>query len=79
VLTQNEHFSAWKRGTDQASSFQPVEIRHADVHDDDVGLKLIGLREAIVAVDGFPTNLKVRASREKRANAATHNFMIVHN
>src|SRR5205823_13971547 len=66
-----------KTAPDHAGSFQPIEVGHADVHDDQVRMKLVGLFHGILSIHCFAANLAVLSCREQRANTPADYLMIV--
>ena len=66
-----------KAAANHARRFQTIQVRHADVHDDQVRTKLMGLFHGILPVHGFPANLAILARRQQRANAPADYLVIV--
>ncbi len=77
VLAKNQDVDCRKGPPDFAGSFQAVEARHADVHDDEVGTQTPGLFDGILAIARFATDFDVRPRLQERSNASAHQFVIV--
>jgi hypothetical protein len=77
VLAENQDLGLGKGVTNEAGGLQAVEVGHADVHDDDIWSKLLGLSDGVPAIDGVPANVEVLRFRKKGAYATAHNFMVV--
>ena len=56
---------------------EPVEVRHADVHQDDVGVELAGCPERLLAVARLADDLDVRLRLEDHAEARAHESLVV--
>jgi hypothetical protein len=63
--------------TDETCSFQPIEVGHADVHDDDVGLELERFLDGIMSVDGLTTDLIIGLGREQGHHATADYFVVI--
>jgi hypothetical protein len=63
---------------DESRSFQTIEGRHADVHNDDIGLQLPRLFNRIVPVRRFATHI-VAGLAEKGSHATADNLMVIDN
>src|SRR5579859_1664702 len=79
VLAEDEHLSIGKGGADQAGGLQAVEVRHADVHHHDVGLKAFCECDGVVAVSGFTADFKTGSGGDQGAHASADDFMVVYN
>src|ERR1700686_1632918 len=79
VLAENQDLGLGKGITNEARGLEAVEVRHADVHDDDIWFKLLGLSDGVPAVNGIAANVEVLRLRKKRAYTTAHNFMVVRN
>jgi hypothetical protein len=74
---QHDHLAARCRGGDAPRRFDTIETRQADVHEDDVGTCLRSQFHGIETVNGFD-DVDVRDRLlEKRADAGSHERMIV--
>src|SRR6476661_781397 len=62
---------------DYPGRFQPVQMRHPDVHQDDVGPFLPGQRDRLGAVAGLADDLEVRRGINEHPEAAAHERLVV--
>src|SRR6185437_1014608 len=62
---------------DYPGRFQPVQMRHPDVHQDDVGPFLSGQRDRLGAVAGLADDLEVRRGIDEYPEAAAHERLVV--
>jgi uncharacterized membrane protein YbhN (UPF0104 family) len=62
---------------DQPGSFQPVQVRHPDVHEDDIGLCLPRQRDRLGAVAGLTDDLEVRRGVNEHAETAAYEGLVV--
>jgi hypothetical protein len=60
-------------------SFHTVEVRHADVENDDIRLEFFGFRDGLSARRSFPANLPALMRLEQRSHPAPEEVMIVGN
>jgi hypothetical protein len=77
VLREDQYLCGGKSAADYPRGFQTVQVRHADVHDDQVRTKQPGLFYGILAIHGFAANFAIPARRQQRANASADYLMIV--
>ncbi len=77
VLGENEDLRAGKASADDAGGFQTIQVWHADVHDDEVGMKLVSLFDGVLAIHGFAADFAVLLGSQQGADAATDHFVIV--
>jgi hypothetical protein len=52
-------------------------VRHDEVHEDDVGLKLGGPRHRLLAIGGLTDDLDAVLELEERAQALAHHRVVV--
>ena len=64
-------------GDDPPSRLDPVDDRHADVHQHDVGPSALDQRDRLGAVGGLADDLDVVAGVEDHAEAAAHERLVV--
>ena len=64
-------------GGDPACRLDPVEVRHADVHQDDVGAQRLGGVERGEAVGGLADDLEVGLGVEDDAEAGADELLVV--
>ena len=57
--------------------FEPVHVRHGDVHEDDIGQALAGLGEGFVAVGRFIHHLQIGLRGEVGFNALPDDGVII--
>ncbi len=57
--------------------FQPIQVRHSDVQDDDVGLELLCLLDSFPPIARFGTNLPLGMGFQQCAETAAHDFVII--
>src|SRR5205823_11067274 len=66
-----------RAGEDAAGGFEPVELRHADVHQHDVGLQRADLVDRLASVGGLPDHLHRRLGVEDHAEPGAHERLVV--
>jgi hypothetical protein len=64
-------------GDDPAGGFEPVEVRHADIHEDDIGDVPPGGLDRPAAVTRFADHLDVRLGVEYHPEAGPHQLLVV--
>jgi hypothetical protein len=64
-------------GEDAPGGLEPVEPRHADVHEDDVGSPPGGQRDGLEAVGGLADHLEVRLAGEQQPEPAADHLLVV--
>jgi hypothetical protein len=62
---------------DAPRRLQPVDVRHADVHDDDVGTPPLGTLDRLQAVLGLADDLHVLLRAEDGAQPGANEFLVV--
>src|SRR5262245_30858226 len=65
------------RGHDPARRLDPVHLGHLDVHEHDVGPRVLDERDARGAVGGLPHHLDAGIRAEERDEAAPHEVLVV--
>ena len=65
------------RGGDPSCRLDPVEVRHPDVHEDDVGAQCLGGVDRGEAVGGFADDLEVGLGVEDDAEAGADELLVV--
>jgi hypothetical protein len=66
-----------KIAANHSRGFQTIQVWHADIHDDEVGVKLMRFLDSILPIHGFPANFAIPPCRQQRANASADYFVIV--
>lgn len=64
-------------GEDALSGLEAVELRHADIHHDDVGVKTRRLVDRLQPVAGFSDDVDVLLAREEHAEAGPNHRLVV--
>ncbi len=62
---------------DPSRRLDPVEVRHADVHQDDVGLERLDGFDRGESVGGFADDFEVGLGVEDDPEAGPHEFLVV--
>jgi hypothetical protein len=79
MLREDEYLDAWKTAANRPGRFQAIQVGHAYIHNDQVGMKLVGLLDGILPIHGFATNLTSLLRSEERTYAPADHFMIIGN
>ncbi len=64
MLGEDEHLRGRKGAANHARRFQTVHVRHADVHDDQVGMKLAGLLHGVLPIHRLPADVATLLRRD---------------
>src|SRR5581483_10035303 len=74
---ENEDARARSRCVEPAGCVDAVELGHADVHDDDVGVELTGEAQRFASVGGFADDLDVALQFEDEPEALPYEGLVV--
>ena len=74
---QHQHPYRWIRGGDLAGRFDPVQLRHADVHQHDGGTKLSCECDRRFAVVGFAAHFEIRLGVQDQGEAGADERLVV--
>ena len=74
---EREHAGARRRGDQAAGGFDAVQLRHGDVHDDHIGLKLFAELHGFAAVAGLADDLHVGLRGKNHVEALPDQHVIV--
>jgi hypothetical protein len=77
VHAQGDHANVRIVGREAAGGFDAVELRHGDIHDDDIGPQAGGEFDGFAAVAGFAHNFEVGLGAQNHAEALPHYGVIV--
>src|SRR5277367_2052051 len=78
VLREDQHFGGGQRLLDLWRGFQPVHLRHGNVHNHDIGLQLSRHSDGCRAIGGLADNLPLLARGEQPTQGCAHRFFVVH-
>ena len=78
MKSQNQDFDRPILNEDLASDIEAVEPRQADVENDGIGFQLACLLDCFAAVCCFPADLPVSSTLQERADASSHDFVIIY-
>ncbi len=60
-----------------AGRLQTIQVWHADVHDDEIGAKLLRFFDRVLPIHGFTANFAVFARRQQSAHASANYLVII--
>jgi hypothetical protein len=78
VLAQNDYFGLGKHAPDFTRGFKPIQIRHAEIHEDEIGEQHFCLLYCIQAVYGFATHIEVSLGQQKRPHPSSYDFVVIY-
>src|SRR5580698_6604365 len=76
---QDENSQFWKRLMDSTGGLETIQVRHADVHHDDIWLELLGEGNRLSACLGFSANFPSGPRGEELFQAPANDVVIVCN
>ncbi len=74
---QNHRFGIGQQLSYLSHRVQTIQVRHGDVHDDDVRLVLLGFGDGFPAGGGFRADFPFRTGRQHRPDASANNLVVV--
>ena len=74
---EDEHLGLWKQALELAGGIEAIQVRHPDIHDDDVGLELFGLCDGFTAGGGLAADFPTGMDLDEVAETASDDFVIV--
>ena len=77
VHGEDEDFGVRRGGVNAAGGLNPIEERHADVEDRDIGLEFGGFFDRIATVGGFGADFPTGATLKESAEAGANDGMII--
>jgi len=76
-LAEDQHSRFRQNAPNFAGRVEAIQVRHADVHDDDIRFQLFGFFDSVPAVNRFATNFPSASALQQNTNALTDIFMVI--
>ena len=78
VLAQNDYFGLRKHATDFPRGFKAIQIRHAEIHEDEIGQQHFCLLYCIQAVYSLATHIEVSLGHQERPHPSSYDFVVIY-
>lgn len=79
MLAEEEYKRVWNLAPNLTRGLQPIEIRHANVHQYNIRLNLLCLFDCFNPVGGFTTYFQLRMLFQNRTQPSPEYFVVVNN
>ena len=79
IPSENDDLGIGEIGHDAASSLNPIEDRHANVHENHIWLESLDHCNGFIAILGFSHHLYVWGAAKDQTQSVPHQFVIVNN
>ena len=79
VYREDQRFYLQRQLQDALRRFQPVEFRHVEIEDGDIGLEFLAFPDGFISVARLAAYFPARASLEQNPHTSANQIVIVGN